>query len=100
MTIQSTISVNNGVNTEALIGARGAFAEAPQAAQFTFRSSCSWIEGTYSANKINGYFGLGQEHERVLVQPAQDSLHAVRAKQLCHVFLPVLHHCHSRVSIE
>ncbi len=64
MTIQATVSVNNGVNTEALIGARGAFAEAPQAAQFTFRSSCSWIEGTYSANKINGYFGLGQEHVR------------------------------------
>ena len=57
-------SVNNGLNTEALIGARGAFSEAPQAAQFTFRSTCDWIEGTYNVNAIDGYFGLGQEHER------------------------------------
>lgn len=56
---------DNGVNTEALIGARGAFAEAPQAAQFTFRSTCDWIEGTYNRSSINGYFGLGQEHQRV-----------------------------------
>lgn len=56
--------VNNGVNTEALIGARGAFAAAPQAAQFTFRSTCEWIEGTQNRNTINGYFGLGQEHAR------------------------------------
>lgn len=63
MNIQTTI-VDNGVNTEALIGARGAFAEAPQAAQFSFRSTCDWIEGTYSRNAINAYFGLGQEHER------------------------------------
>jgi uncharacterized OsmC-like protein len=64
MTYTSTIPVRNGVNTEALIGARGAFAETPAAAQFTFKSTCDWIEGTYSCNTINGYFGLGQEHER------------------------------------
>jgi uncharacterized OsmC-like protein len=64
MTYTSTIPVRNGVNTEALIGARGAFAETPAAAQFTFKSTCDWIEGTYSRNTINGYFGLGQEHER------------------------------------
>lgn len=57
-------TVNNGVNTEALIGARGAFGEMPEAASFTFRSTCDWIEGTYSSNAINGYFGLGEEHER------------------------------------
>ena len=60
----ATVPVNNGVNTEALIGARGAFEQAPQAARFTFRSTCDWIEGTFSANGINGYFGLGQDHER------------------------------------
>lgn len=64
MTYVSTTSANNGVNTEALIGARGAFAETPVAAQFTFKSTCDWIEGTYNRNTINGYFGLGQEHER------------------------------------
>lgn len=64
MTYQTTVKADNGVNTEALIGARGAFAAAPEAAQFTFRSQCSWIEGTYNVNRINGYFGLGQQHER------------------------------------
>ncbi|MCB1356590.1 MAG: OsmC family protein [Maritimibacter sp.] len=64
MNIQTQVKADNGVNTEALIGARGAFAQAPEAAQFTFRSQCSWIEGTYNANRIGGYFGLGQEHER------------------------------------
>ena len=58
------IAIDNGVNTEALIGARGAFSEAPQAAAFTFRSICDWDSGTKSSNSINGYFGLGQEHER------------------------------------
>lgn len=64
MTYQTTIKADNGVDTEALIGARGAFEQMPEAASFTFRSDCSWIQGTYSANKINGYYGLGQEHER------------------------------------
>lgn len=64
MNIQTTTIANNGVNTEALIGARGAFAEAPQAAAFTFRSTCDWVEGTFSSNAINGYFGLGAEQTR------------------------------------
>ena len=55
---------HNGVNTEALIGARGAFEQAPEAARFTFRSTCDWVEGNYSRNAINGYFGLGQDHQR------------------------------------
>jgi len=57
-------AVSNGVNTEALIGARGAFEQMPEAAAFTFRSTCDWMEGTYSRNSLNGYFGLGQEQER------------------------------------
>ena len=64
MNIHNSTVVDNGVNTEALIGARGAFADMPEAAAFTFRSTCDWIEGTYNANTINGYFGLGQEQER------------------------------------
>ncbi len=64
MTNVTTNIVKNGVNTEALIGARGAFAEAPQAAAFTFRSTCDWIEGSYNRNSISGYFGLGQENTR------------------------------------
>jgi uncharacterized OsmC-like protein len=57
-------TVSNGVNTEALIGARGAFAEMPEAASFTFRSICDWVAGSESRNTINGYFGLGQDHTR------------------------------------
>ena len=64
MTYQTDIKADNGVDTEALIGARGAFEQMPEAASFTFRSEGEWIEGTYSVNRINGYFGLGQEHER------------------------------------
>ena len=64
MTNVTTNIANNGVNTEALIGARGAFEQAPQAAAFTFRSTCDWLEGTYSRNSISGYFGLGEEHVR------------------------------------
>ncbi len=64
MTVQIETTASNGVNTEALMGARDAFAQAPEAAAFTFRSTCSWVDGTESSNEINGYFGLGQEHTR------------------------------------
>lgn len=63
-TTTMTKTVSNGVNTEALIGARGAFEQMPEAAAFTFRSTCEWMEGTHNSNMINGYFGLGQDHER------------------------------------
>ncbi|MDW3181562.1 MULTISPECIES: OsmC family protein [unclassified Roseobacter] len=56
--------VDNGVNTEALIGARGAFSQMPEAASFVFRSTCDWVSGTESSNTINGYFGLGEEQIR------------------------------------
>lgn len=64
MTTTQSTAVDNGVNTEALIGARGAFADMPEAAAFTFRSTCDWNEGTYSTNTINGFFGLGEEQSR------------------------------------
>ena len=64
MTYQTTIKADNGVDTDSLIGARGAFEQMPEAAAFTFRSQCSWIDGTYNTNTINGYFGLGQDQER------------------------------------
>jgi len=65
MTTQThSMAVSNGVNTEALIGARGAFAQMPEAAAFTFRSTCDWVAGSESRNTINGYFGLGQDYTR------------------------------------
>jgi len=54
-------NVNNGVNVEALLGAREALTEAPQAAQFNWRATCKWINGTHSHSTVQGFFGLGEE---------------------------------------
>lgn len=53
--------VNNGVNVEALMGARAALIEAPEAAQFQWRASCEWQNGTHSHSTVEGFFGLGEE---------------------------------------
>ena len=55
------VSVNNGVNVEALLGAREALTEAPEGAKFTWRATCDWINGTHSATTVRGFFGLGDE---------------------------------------
>jgi uncharacterized OsmC-like protein len=52
---------NNGVNVEALLGARKALTEAPEAAKFTWRASCKWVNGTHSNTVIKEFFGLGAE---------------------------------------
>jgi uncharacterized OsmC-like protein len=61
MTI-TTNPVDNGVNTEALMAARDALCDTPEAAEFTWRARCSWVNGTYSRSTIEGFSGLGQEH--------------------------------------
>jgi hypothetical protein len=53
--------VNNGVNVEALLGARIALTDAPEAAQFQWRASCTWENGTHSKSTIEKFFGLGEE---------------------------------------
>src|SRR5580698_8237988 len=53
--------VNNGVNVEALLGARAALTDAPQAAQFQWRATCEWKNGTHSHSTVDGFFGLGEE---------------------------------------
>ena len=55
--------VNNGVNVEALLGAREALGAAPEAAQFTWRASCEWLNGTHSNTNVEGFFGLGEEQK-------------------------------------
>jgi uncharacterized OsmC-like protein len=52
---------DNGVNVEALIGAREALTEAPEAARFTWRANCKWVNGTHSRSTVKGFFGLGEE---------------------------------------
>ena len=57
----TTIKVDNGVNVEALLGARQALTDAPEAARFTWRASCDWVRGTHSHSTVQKYFGLGAE---------------------------------------
>ena len=60
----SATAVNNGVNVEALMGAREALGKAPEAAQFRWRATCDWLNGTHSRATVSGFFGLGQEQQR------------------------------------
>jgi uncharacterized OsmC-like protein len=62
MTQTETPLVDNGVNIDAIRGARDALTEAPAAAQFQWRASCQWVNGTHSRSMITGFSGLGQEH--------------------------------------
>jgi len=54
-------TVDNGVNVEALLGAREVLKGAPEAAAFTWRASSKWITGVQSQTKIQNFFGLGEE---------------------------------------
>ena len=54
-------TINNGVNVEALLGARAALTEAPEAAQFKWRASCTWLNGTHASSSVEGFYGLGEE---------------------------------------
>lgn len=55
--------VDNGVNVAALLDAREALGEAPEAAKFNWRASCEWKNGTHSHSVVEGYFGLGGEQK-------------------------------------
>jgi uncharacterized OsmC-like protein len=54
--------VNNGVNIEAINGARQALTDAPEAAQFQWRATCEWVRGTHSRTTVTDFSGLGQNH--------------------------------------
>jgi uncharacterized OsmC-like protein len=58
-----TTIVNNGVNVAALLAAREALTQAPDAAKFTWRASCKWQNGTHSQTRIEGFHGLGAEQK-------------------------------------
>jgi uncharacterized OsmC-like protein len=62
MNVQTEIkTVDNGVNVEAILGAREALSQAPAAAQFTWRANCEWKGGVHSRSTVEGFFGLGEE---------------------------------------
>ena len=55
--------VDNGVNVEALLGARQALSETPEGAKFQWRATCEWVRGTHSRSTIEGFYGLGEEQK-------------------------------------
>jgi uncharacterized OsmC-like protein len=52
---------DNGVNVEALLGAREAITETPDLAQFTWRATNTWLNGTHSRGEVEGFYGLADE---------------------------------------
>ena len=63
----SDVQVDNGVNVAALLEARDALTEAPEAAKFSWQATCKWMNGTHSHSTVEGFFGLGenQTHKTV-----------------------------------
>src|SRR5690348_19460 len=55
------MSIDNGVNVQALLEAREVLRGAPEAAQFTWRASAKWENGVHSTTTVQKFFGLGQE---------------------------------------
>ncbi|MEU4573186.1 OsmC family protein [Nonomuraea sp. NPDC023979] len=56
-----TTTVANGVNVQALLDAREALKDAPEAAQFVWRASSTWRNGVHSTTTVKEFYGLGQE---------------------------------------
>ena len=54
--------VDNGVNVEALLGAREALTQAPEGAMFQWRATCQWVHGTHTRCDVEQFAGLGEEH--------------------------------------
>jgi uncharacterized OsmC-like protein len=54
-------SIDNGVNVQALLDARETLKGAPEAAQFTWRSTTRWENGVHTTSTVKNFFGLGAE---------------------------------------
>ena len=55
--------VDNGVNVEALLGARDALSVAPEGAKFAWRAAFKWQNGVHSKSTVEGFHGLGDEQK-------------------------------------
>jgi uncharacterized OsmC-like protein len=53
--------VDNGVDVEALLGARSAFGDNPEIAQFQWRTSVTWQNGTHSRSEVESFYGFTEE---------------------------------------
>jgi uncharacterized OsmC-like protein len=70
MTITETNQpVDNGVNVEALLGARELMTGQPELAQFQWRAACEWVDGTHSRTTVEQFSGAGgeQTHRQAFV---------------------------------
>jgi hypothetical protein len=55
--------VDNGVNVEALLAVRGALPETPEIAQFNWRTTVSWVNGTHSRSTVDTFYGFGEQQQ-------------------------------------
>ncbi len=56
-------AVDNGVNVEALLGVRGALPQTPDLANFQWRSTVEWVNGTHSRSDVETFYGFGEEQQ-------------------------------------
>jgi len=61
VTITTNAPVDNGINLQALLDARIALTDEPDLAQFTWRASSTWQNGTHSYSTVETFGGLGGE---------------------------------------
>ena len=57
----ATVTVRNGVDVKALLDTIHAIGEKPELAQFTFRASADWREGTHSTASVGSFRHAGAE---------------------------------------
>jgi uncharacterized OsmC-like protein len=57
----TTTPTDNGINLQALLDAREALTANPNAAEFQWRATCSWVNGTHSQTTVEGFRGLCEE---------------------------------------
>ena len=55
-------AADNGVNVQALLDARTALIDAPEAADFTWRATTEWVRGTTTETTVEEFSGLGSNH--------------------------------------
>lgn len=98
MTTTAARPARNGVDVPTLFATLDAVREHPELANFQFRATNTWVNGTHNRTRIQGFYGAGQEdttrtepfvydadHPQVLVgeghgpTPVEFLLHAIAA---------------------
>ena len=75
MTSTQTRSALNGVDVPTLFATLDAVKAQPEIAQFQFRASNEWINGTHNRSTIQGFYGAGQEDTSRTEQFCYDADH-------------------------